>query len=256
VTGSVSASHEWRAERPPVELSPEEVHLWRAPTALPREAIARLWGALDVDEERRALRLPKGAVRNAFVATRAALRLVLAGYAGIDAGGVALRYGPHGKPYLVTDGTDRQLDFSVSHSGEISLIAVATAREIGIDAELERPRRRARRVAQRVFRAGTADLLARLSPAEHDAAFAAAWTQREAYAKALGVGVFRSRDALAFAWPRTDGVRLCEEQPVSGSARVWSLYSLAPAAGYAATLVADGALEGVRCFDAAAVMVF
>lgn len=254
MTAGPAASAQWMDERPPVELAPEEVHLWRASTALERPDIARLWGALELGEERRALRLPKGAARDAFVVTRAALRVVLAGYAGVAASDVAFRYSAYGKPYLATPGAKRQLDFSVTHSGAICIIAVAASREIGVDAERVRPRLRAEKVAARLFCGGTAQLLIGLDDHARAGAFSAAWTQREAYAKAVGVGVFRSYDALPFEWPRRDHVQLHEEHRPGALTRVWSVLAFAPEVGYAATLVAEGAIDGVRCFDAAGLL--
>jgi 4'-phosphopantetheinyl transferase len=242
------APPEWSCVEPPVELAPEEAHVWRVPTELPRQRIAQLWSLLSVDEEKRALTLAKGAPRVAYVVTRGALRLVLAGYLGRAAAELLFDYGVHGKPFLGS-ASGRDLRFSVTHSGSLSLIAIARNREIGIDAETERMPRLALRIARRLFHPATTAALEAMDEAERRAAFLAAWTQHEAYMKAIGAGLFRSPDPLPLCWPRGDGTQLSEEHAIGGATRMWSITPLTPGARHVATLVTEGAIMRVRRLD-------
>jgi 4'-phosphopantetheinyl transferase len=244
---------QWIHVDPPVELAPEEAHVWRVATQLPREQIARLWSLLDADEEKRALALVRGAVRDGFVVTRSALRLVLATYLGRSADELGFRYGRRGKPYLEGAGT-RALRFSVTHSGTVSLIAVARNRELGIDVEPERWPRSALRIARRLFHPDTAAGLEALDGAEQRRAFLAAWTQHEAYMKAIGEGLFRSADPLRLVWPRGEATELVEEHAMGGATRMWSITPLEPVPTYTGTLVTEGAIRRVRRLDATALV--
>jgi 4'-phosphopantetheinyl transferase len=94
-----------------------------------------------------------------WAASRWALRAALAGYLGVDPVAVALRAGRRGKPALAGDSP---LRFSLSHSGALALIAVASGREVGVDVE---------RIGLR------------------PAAFYDEWTSREAAAKCFGGGL-------------------------------------------------------------------
>jgi 4'-phosphopantetheinyl transferase len=216
-----------------MRLSPATVEVWRVRTAAidPRPLETVL-----ADEERvRAARLVDDVHRTRFVVTRAALRRILCAYTGGDPAAVELRYGASGKPYLEGGGAAHALRFSVSHAGDLALLAFALDRDIGIDVERARPPRRPGRIAARLFDGATRRLLEGLPPAERTLAFHHAWTQREAYVKAVGGTVFRTHDPLRLHWPRPER----EVHRVPGGA-VWTTAALRPAAGYIATLVVAG----------------
>lgn len=112
-------------------------------------------------ERDRAAKLLSDKARRRWVASRWALRGVLARYTGREPAEVELRFGERGKPMLA--GPDTPLRFNLSHSGELALIAVATEREVGVDVQTIGAK-----------------------PAE----FYAEWTRREAVAKCHGVGLW------------------------------------------------------------------
>ena len=117
---------------------------------------------------------------------RALVRSVLAGY--LDAKPEALRFvhGPHGKPELESAGP---LRFNFSRSGTFGLLAVTSGRDVGVDVERVEPRRALGPIADRLFDADEAAELRSLPEARRIHRFFELWTQKEAYAKALGVGL-------------------------------------------------------------------
>lgn len=106
----------------------------------------------------------------------------------------------HGRPTIARD----DLDVGIAHSGHVLALAVAFDTRVGIDVELVRGRPPARldRLAARVL--DRTDLAAWRTRAlqDRERAFLRAWTAKEAYLKALGVGVTR---ALAAVDPVGDG---------------------------------------------------
>lgn len=117
---------------------------------------------------------------------RALVRSVLAGY--LDAKPEALTFvlGVHGKPELESAG---RLRFNVSRSGSLGLIAVTRGRDVGVDVEQIDSRRALGPIADRLFEADEAAELRSLPEATRIRRFFELWTQKEAYAKALGVGL-------------------------------------------------------------------
>jgi len=103
----------------------------------------------------------------------------------------------HGKPFVAGAAG---LSFNVSHSGDVAVVAVALHAEVGADVEVLRPRRFLDRLATRVL---TDDEYARWCALSSDArleAFLRSWTGREAYLKAIGLGLRAPlRDALSEA---------------------------------------------------------
>ncbi len=115
-----------------------------------------------------------------------ALRQILAAHLpeGAD---VELLSGEHGKPRLVRGG----LEFNLSHSGEIALVAVSAEHPVGVDVEEVQPDRDPVALAERAL--GADDVLAvrEADPAERDLAFHQRWARHEARLKCLGVGIFQ-----------------------------------------------------------------
>lgn len=93
------------------------------------------------------------------------LRPVLATYLGKDPEQIHLVRGEHGKPRLAESG--RRLEFNLSHSGELALVAVSGELEVGVDVERVRPKR--------------------------GEGFYRRWARHEARVKCLGIGLLRAR---------------------------------------------------------------
>lgn len=123
-----------------------------------------------------------------WLTARIATRIVLERAAGKDIRGVPFLIEPGGRPTLAGRGPH----FSVSHSADAALIAVASDMPLGVDLELSaRALRMSDDRRRRILAA--ADRLA-ASPdfrADRDGDVLAAWVRLEAVAKALGKGIGR-----------------------------------------------------------------
>lgn len=119
--------------------------------------------------------------------SRRALRRVLSAYLGEDPERIELRPGRGGKPELASP--RHPLRFNLSHSGGLTLIAVALGREVGVDVEETGRARDFQRLARRWLGAGAAASVEAAPPARRAAAFYAAWTRHEAAGKCLGAGL-------------------------------------------------------------------
>lgn len=163
-----------------------EVHVWKARLDLDPEELSRLAQTLSTDEQARAARYRFEVHRRRFIAARGCLRRLLAQYLGCQAAAVRFRYGPSGKPAVVSEA---DLRFNVSHSDDVALYAFAQGREVGIDVERIREARGWERIAGRYFTPGECALLDAVPPALRAAAFFQLWTRKEAYLKARGEGL-------------------------------------------------------------------
>ncbi len=174
----------WRTEEHRLPAPAREVHVWRS------ELECEEWPAADglpVDERRRAARLMIPDARRRWVAARWMLRGVLGRYLETDPARVQLRLGDRGKPALAEPSAP--LRFSLSHSGDLGLIAVAQEREVGIDVEWIDPVRDVVKLAPRALDPIDAAAVRAASPDDRSVIFHQAWTRREAVAKCLGGGL-------------------------------------------------------------------
>jgi len=115
-----------------------------------------------------------------------ALRLVLARYLGEAPEAIALARGERGKPRLAK--APERLAFNLSHSGELTLVAVTRGREVGVDVEREEPERDLVALAERALAPEDAAAVQAAAEGERTSVFYALWTRHEARLKCLGVG--------------------------------------------------------------------
>jgi 4'-phosphopantetheinyl transferase len=123
---------------------------------------------------------------------RPALRSILAGYLGVQAGRVPLGRAPGGKPCL--DGGAGPA-FNLSHSGPLAVIAVSTRDTVGVDIEQLRGRSRDGLI-DRVLDAEEAEVVRACVPAKRERAFLRHWTAKESCLKAWGTGLSGDLRAL------------------------------------------------------------
>ena len=105
-------------------------------------------------------------------------------------GGVArplnLRQTERGRPILADE---PEIQFSISHSRELVGIALTLKSHIGIDLEaISRPTN-LNLLAERIFSISDREAFQKLPEGERPAVFFRAWTAKEAYLKALGLGL-------------------------------------------------------------------
>lgn len=183
---------------------------------------------LSPDEVERAASFHAEHGRQAFVACRSTLRRVLAARLGVAPAAVELSLSEHGRPGVAGG----RVSFSVSHSGEIGLIAVAAGeRRVGVDVERMRPMRDFEGLARSYFHPDEAAAIG-----DSPEAFFRCWTKKEAVVKALGLGLLHPLESFAVD---VDGEG---PEPVAGVPGV-GVRALPIDEGYAAALAADGDVE-------------
>jgi len=143
---------------------------------------------LDADERRRADAFRRVANRALFVAAHVERRRILARYLdGTDAAGLRFRVGPHGKPSL--DGAALDLRFNLAHTDGLVLVAVGLGVEVGVDGERRSDRPVDDALLDVAFAPEERAAVRALDEPARRRAFFATWARREAYLKALGVGL-------------------------------------------------------------------
>lgn len=200
------------------------VHVWCAALDEPAVPPGSLEPLLSDDERRRAQRLRFPRDRHRFIAARGLLREILASYVAAPPEELRFAYGPGGKPRVVRPAATGELQFNLSHCGGLALYAVTWGEPVGVDLEQVRPMPEMALIARRYFRPSESDLLHRLGPDRRDNIFFQLWTQKEALAKARGVGLTEVLESAADPTGRP------------GSAPPWMTVRLQPAAGYTAAV--------------------
>jgi len=227
-------------------LRPDEVHVWGIELDPPRPWVARLAATLAPDERERAGRFHNPADRRRFVVAHGAMRQLLGGYLGRNAGAVDFSCGRHGKPFVPGE----PVRFNLSRSGERALVAVSLDREVGVDVERIRPMEDARGIAERFFsRAESLKLQTVLGTPAADTAFFTCWTRKEAFVKAIGEGLSHPLATFEVTFLAGEPAELrIAPHPRGQAPRRWTLLDVDPGASYCAALVVEGGAPLLSCW--------
>ncbi len=216
---------QWPASAIPTAISADEVHLWAWPLGPVAEGLSAHIEILDPAERQRLYRFHFAPDRERYALAHANLRRILGGYLNQPAKKISFHANRFGKPELA--GEASSLNFSLSHSQSIAVLAVAHGLPVGVDVEDVRPIEP--EVAATHF---SASELADLSTLQGDAwlsGFYRCWTRKEAILKAEGVGLHRALDSF--------DVGLLPDAPAEllrtrlNFLYPWKLYDVSPASG-------------------------
>jgi 4'-phosphopantetheinyl transferase len=218
----------------------DEVHIWCI-TIDRRAHELRAWRrVLSDDECARMDRFQFEADRRRYLVGRAVLRTLLGRRLGIGPGAVRFSYSAYEQPLLAADLAASRLQFSVSHSGELVLVALTQGRAVGVDVERIRTDLAVDKIATRFFSPRERDILAAVPATRQHDAFFACWTRKEAYIKARGDGLNLPLDAFDVDFLPGQPVRLAETRHDPGEAARWTLHDLDIGEGYKAALALEG----------------
>ena len=236
---------------PPVpELSSSTIHIWQFPVAIPESELIAFAEILSGEERARASRFHFEKDARRFTVARATLRAILAGYTRTPAREISFLYSEHGKPSLAERATQfqsRNVQFSVSHSGGLAMVAVALKRKVGADIEAVREDIEIEKLATRFFSARECQALLALPQEQRLPAFFRYWTCKEAFLKAQGVGLSRGLGSFDVALEvRT--AHLAATRPDPAEANLWSLHEVESSPGYAAAVAVEGAIPALQLF--------
>ncbi|MCX7792272.1 MAG: 4'-phosphopantetheinyl transferase superfamily protein [Chloroflexaceae bacterium] len=227
------------------QLSDDDVHIWLITLTVPHPPLPMLWPLLDADEQRRAnqFRSPRDGAR--FAVAHAALRAILAGYLSLEP--AAVRFVRHGSAKPALDpGMSADLRFNFTHSHDLALCALSRNREVGIDIEQVQPQVPFEAIATTFFSDREQLALASLPPAQRSRGFYRCWTRKEAFVKALGVGLslpLRSFDVTPL--PGAPAA-LVDSPSLTDGHTIWTICDVPLSDGYVAALAVEGSACRLR----------
>ena len=233
----------------PPGLHAGDAHVWRIDLAA-THMVGALRGVLSEAERARAERFHQAVHAERFTVAHGVLRCILAGYLGESPAALMFVHGAHGKPALATEGAG--LEFNLSHSGDVALVAVARDRAVGVDVEQWDDRVRHLEIAERFFSARERASLRSLGQAHVAAGFFAAWSRKEAYLKATGAGISQGLHHFDVSLHPDAPPELLADRVQANAVVQWQMRALDVGARYSAALVVGAPLNAVQLRDASA----
>ncbi|OCH97249.1 hypothetical protein A8135_03915 [Legionella jamestowniensis] len=193
---------------------------------------------LDKDEHHRAQRFHFPRHQRRFAVSHAMLRAILGRYLGQSPKELVFTYGPHGKPGIKTN---YNLEFNLTHSRELALLAIGQQFPLGIDIEFFSARPYLG-LAKTVFSPMEVAGLLQLPSWMQPLAFFHIWSQKEALIKACGLGL--SYPTKAFNVPVLPSTKTSIEDRKHH--KHWQMIPFMPLVNCSAALCCESSIQHIR----------
>ena len=185
----------------------DAIQLWQIPLEVPNHILNQYWEYLSPDEKARGDRFRFAKDRRRFVVARGVLRCLLAEQLKRSPSDIQFCYGEYGKPALARSlcrqgaskyekAAECDYHFNLSHSGEIALCVLGRDRTVGVDIEYLKDIKRLDGMMERCLTPRELTEVQQQPASEHLKAFLQRWTCKEAYLKAIGLGLTQSMQSV------------------------------------------------------------
>jgi len=231
--------NEWLPPPRPLDLRSDQVHVWR----IQLSSIPLNEDALSEAERQRAARFHFDKDRDRYIVSHASLRDILSRYLQSEPHDLKFAANEFGKPFL----PDHNIEFNLSHSGDLGLIAVTRGRKVGVDIELIREDIELENLAARFFSPREISELMALTIEQRTRGFFNCWARKEAYIKAHGLGLSLPLDS--FDVSLDERALLRATRPDADEASRWMMLSLDTNSGYAGAVAVQGNNVDFKCWD-------
>lgn len=180
-------------------LHGRDVHLWSVDLNTCSLFKERFSTYLDCEERIRAGRYMSSDQRNEFIASRGILKWILSHYFKSEPQSLSFSYSQQGKPFLVSS-CDQSLYFNLSHSNGRMLCGITWVAQIGVDVEYINMQLDFKELLPLVFSPNEIEKLHHVPSQFQRQCFYNCWTRKEAYLKAVGIGLLASMTDLEVTW--------------------------------------------------------
>lgn len=230
--------------------NPDSIEVYRIRLDRSESELAIFHDMLNPPERERAAKFLAANKRREFTITRASLRLLLSRSLQEEPSQISITHEAQGKPRVENDKQHARVRFSVSHSHDLALIAIAQARDIGVDVEKMRGEVEFDQLAARFFSEAEYAALKKYSDETRLRAFFMTWTRKEAIVKAQGGGIALGLKQFDVSVdPDTPPAVIATRWQQPGIPD-WTLYTLDVGPGYVASLATSGGTADIRLLEA------
>jgi 4'-phosphopantetheinyl transferase len=241
--------NEWEPATVSNELGEGEAHVWRASLDQPADMIAKFAPLLSQDEYQKAERFHRPTDRQRFIAGRGILRKIVSAYLAHAPDEIRFVYNKYGKPFISDDQNCGALGLNLSHSNGMALYAFTRRRRVGVDIEYKREDFATLEVAERFFSNDEFEALKAVASDQKTKAFFNCWSRKEAYIKAIGMGVSYPLDGFTVSLVPNVAPSLLKVDADATEAARWNMYELDAGEGYAAALIVENPPVSLRRFQ-------
>lgn len=183
----------WQEESPLWNCPPGEVHVFHSRLSDWRETTGSFQDWLSPSEREHAAGFREESDRRRYVASQGLLRGLLSRYLGVLPGSVRIVSGAGGKPVLESagnlSGPGPAIGFNLSRCLSHAAVAIAGTEMVGVDVEDRQGQVDVMRISRREFSPPEYQWIRSAPPQLRRSRFAVMWSCKEAFAKAVGLGL-------------------------------------------------------------------
>lgn len=214
-----------------MEINENEIHLWYVHDEDIRDndLLTEYLALLNHEEHIQQQRFHFEKHRHQYLITRALVRSVLSLYIDtIPPKAWKFEKNRYNKPYIANPQLPMALNFNLSHTEKMVVLAVTRDRDIGVDIEYLPRENVGLDIAMRYFSETEFQELSALPVESQKRRFLDLWTLKEAYIKARGMGLAIPMDQLSYSFPQPDEIQISFSQSLHDSPRNWRLWQFIP----------------------------
>ncbi|CAM4439813.1 MAG: hypothetical protein LEGION0398_MBIBDBAK_01404 [Legionellaceae bacterium] len=178
--------------------------------------------------------------KNRYIIARGMLKIMLSAYLNIAPDYVQFVYSQYGKPYLPHFPF---LQFNISHSEDMVIFAFNYKRLIGIDIEYTQKKIDIMSISQQFFSKREYHSLKSINSEDQKQAFFNAWVAKEAFIKALGLGLSFDLADIEVDCFSQDLFNIMAIHHSTEIVEDWCLYPINSCPDYVAAMAIKGALQ-------------
>ena len=208
----------------------QEVHVWlaRPDDVTDADKLQQYQSLLSAGERERYRRFHFDRDRHHYLVAHALLRTVLSAYVDIDPSYWQFSSNQHGRPEISAPDIAPPLRFNLTHTTGLVACVVTLEVDCGIDVERLSRRGKSMAIAEKVFAVSEQQALRRLDGEAFQDRFFVYWTLREAYCKALGVGIANAGKDHCFVEQDSGQWEIRFDRPSNDASRHWQLATMKP----------------------------
>lgn len=212
-------------------ISPNEVHLWCAydENIITPSLLLEYHKLLNQEEIKQHKRFHFPRHQHQYLITRVLVRTVLSKYIPeVSPTDLVFKKNEYGKPYLDNPTLHFPLEFNISHSEKMVILAVTNGVKVGVDVEYMLRNNNITSIADRYFSPSEARELNSLELERRHERFVDLWTLKEAYIKAKGQGLSIPLDKFIFCFKEQNISISFDGEYIADNPDVWQFWQIQP----------------------------
>jgi len=195
-------------------------------------------------EQARATRFHRAADRRRYTLAHVGLREILSKELGVPPSSIRFEQNANGKPRVSQNADASQLEFSLSHSGDVAMIGLSRSGSIGVDIERIDSDTGVLAIAERCFSKQEWEMLQSISESERLTHFFQLWVCKEAYVKGRGEGIIDRLRSFTISLDQGEP-QLVQDDHDPDAPRSWKLHLLDAPEGFVAALATHNDIQEV-----------